>query len=498
MIDIAREGRAAPEPVLEPGADVAHPLEVLPDVVAADRLVVAGQRARRPGRPARPDRLDGRLGCKHAGAHGVVDPLESRHVDEARAVAGDHRARHVEAVREREVAALRNRLGAPRDPAPAAEDLVDLRVRLQLLEKPVHRERRVGVVEPDDHAERDAVLAHRVDERAAELAPVRRAAQRPAHRVDDAVERLLDLPDLLDAERPHLRLRLQAEAVERDAGEMSLRPLGEDRHTRLDVRAGLEVRELLAVPAAALVARPDADDATGLHEQVGRGRLRDDDDAEFFGALGQPAAHLIDGADVIPVVPHRRRRWDADRRAPRQVVDALALHRSDEGKVARRRAGEELAEGVRVDDRAREEVRAGRLALVEDGDRHVAEPLGELGPSSSSWPARTAAARPAGPPPTIRIPTSIRSSAGSVGSRTNSAGSNGGGKSAGRTGGADYPRRSRTSSVSFGMISCRSPTTARSAYSKIGAFASLLIATIVPEFCIPTLCWIAPEIPQAR
>ena len=37
----------------------------------------------------------------------------------------------------------------------------------------------------------------------------------------------------------------------------------------------------------------------------------------------------------------------------------------------------------------------------------------------------------------------------------------------------------------------------RSQKSKIGAFASLLIATIVPEPCIPTLCWIAPEMPQA-
>ena len=37
----------------------------------------------------------------------------------------------------------------------------------------------------------------------------------------------------------------------------------------------------------------------------------------------------------------------------------------------------------------------------------------------------------AGPAPTIRIPTSIRSSGGSVGSATNSPESNGGGKSAG-------------------------------------------------------------------
>src|SRR5205823_9225572 len=60
-----------------------------------------------------------------------------------------------------------------------------------------------------------------------------------------------------------------------------------------------------------------------------------------------------------------------------------------------------------------------------------------------------------------------------------------------------HERRARTSSVSFGTISCKSPTTPRSENSKIGAFASLLIATITFEPCMPTLCWIAPEIPQA-
>ena len=38
----------------------------------------------------------------------------------------------------------------------------------------------------------------------------------------------------------------------------------------------------------------------------------------------------------------------------------------------------------------------------------------------------------------------------------------------------------------------------RSENSKIGAFASLLIATMFSEPCIPTLCWIAPEMPAAR
>src|SRR5215212_6407138 len=55
-----------------------------------------------------------------------------------------------------------------------------------------------------------------------------------------------------------------------------------------------------------------------------------------------------------------------------------------------------------------------------------------------------------------------------------------------------------TASVSFGRILLRSPTTPRSENSKIGAFGSLLIATMFSEFCIPTLCWIAPEMPAAR
>ena len=49
------------------------------------------------------------------------------------------------------------------------------------------------------------------------------------------------------------------------------------------------------------------------------------------------------------------------------------------------------------------------------------------GDSSSSWPSRIAHASPAGPAPTIRTPTSIRSSTGSVGAAIASVGENGGG-----------------------------------------------------------------------
>src|SRR4029077_4269292 len=79
----------------------------------------------------------------------------------------------------------------------------------------------------------------------------------------------------------------------------------------------------------------------------------------------------------------------------------------------------------------------------------------------------------------------------------------GGGKAAGGTAplreDIDQPAfLALTASVSFGRILLRSPTMPRSENSKIGALASLLIATMFSEDCMPTLCWIAPEMPAAR
>ena len=88
--------------------------------------------------------------------------------------------------------------------------------------------------------------------------------QRPrADRVDQAVERLGDLPDLLDAELPDLRLAAlgEVELADRGAGQVAPAALGEDRRLGDDVGAGLEVAERLAVLAAALVAGAHADDA---------------------------------------------------------------------------------------------------------------------------------------------------------------------------------------------------------------------------------------------
>ena len=398
------------------------------------------------------------------------------------------------------VAALGDRLRAPGDPLAAGEELAHELVRLQLLQHVVHGELDVARLEPGDEAEREHVVAHRVDEGAAELPVLRALAQRPAHRVDDVGERLRHLPDLLDAERPDLRLLpRQAEAVDRGAGEVALRPLGQDRHLRGDVRARLERAERAAVAAEALVARADAVNAAVVDEQLLRVGLRQHRRAERLGLLRQEAAQLRDGDDPVAVVLHRRRRRDPHALvSAREQVDGLAVHLAVGRQVAHRQAvAEEAAERARVDDRAREEMRAGCLALLDDGDRYLAQALRRLRRLLQQLPEPDRAGEP-GRPGADDQDTDLDPLRDRIGRRRDHLGRRERRRVVRRADAALFhPLRARTSSVSFGTIVCRSPTTPRSANSKIGAFGSLLIATIVFELCIPTLCWIAPEMPHA-
>ncbi len=370
------------------------------DLGVLDLRLVGGQVG--GGLLARLQALDDRLGGEHAGVHGVVDALERRDVDHAGAVARDHHARRPQAARLGPVAARRDRLRAPADALAALDDPGHERMPLQLLERIVDAERGVAVVEPADEAHRDLVLAHRVDERAAELLVLRAEAKRPGHRVDDAVERLLDLPDLLDTELPLLRvLGAEVEVADRRAGEVALRALGEHGGLRDQVGARLEVRELLAVTAAALVARAHADDLPVVDEQHGGGGFAEDVDAGLLGLVGQPAAELCHRGDVVAVVAERRRgRLERNRALRvRQEVDGVLRDGPVGRPVALVEVREQLAHRRRVHHRPREQVRAGALALLDERHRHLAkrlhqrlvlgEQLGE--PDRAGEPGRAAA-----------------------------------------------------------------------------------------------------------
>ena len=243
-------------------------------------------------------------------------------------------------------------------------------------------EGRVGVVEPDHEPDAQLVLAHRVDEAAAELVPLRGLAQRPAHRVDHPVERLLDLPDLLHAELPARRQRaVEVEVVERRLGQVAERALGEHRRLRDHVGAGLEVAQRLAVLAAPAVAGADAADDPVLHQQLVGDRLGEDVGALLLRLLGQEARQLRDRDHVVAVVAEvRRHRLQRQRRPLGQQVDRVLGHLLvGERPVGGVEVREQLPHRRRLHVRAAQRVRAADLALLDHRHRHLAELLHQLG-----------------------------------------------------------------------------------------------------------------------
>ena len=97
--------------------------------------------------------------------------------------------------------------------------------------------------------------------------------------------------------------------------------------------------------------------------------------------LAEPAHHLADRGDEVPVVLHRRRRGDAERAPPLQEVHGLGLDLAVQRHVLDGNgAPEEPAQATGVDDRSRHFVRSGLLAFLQYGDRHVAQAFRQLWP----------------------------------------------------------------------------------------------------------------------
>ena len=143
---------------------------------------------------------------------------------------------------------------------------------------------------------------------------------------------------------------------------------------------GLERRQLLALPAAPLVAGADAAHGAALDEQALRVGLRQQHHAELLGALGHEAREPREREHVVALVVHGRRDDRQARRArARHEVDGLVLDRPVARHVLERRAREQLEQRRRLHDGARELVRADGAALVDERDRHLAEPLGDRG-----------------------------------------------------------------------------------------------------------------------
>ena len=111
-------------------------------------------------------RRERRLGRDHAGLHRRVRALDLGHVEEARGVA-DQRTAGEDQLRDRLEAALVQRARAVGDPLAALEDAADRGMGLEALQLLERRQLGVRVVEPDDEADRDQVLAEHVEPGAA-------------------------------------------------------------------------------------------------------------------------------------------------------------------------------------------------------------------------------------------------------------------------------------------------------------------------------------------
>ncbi len=94
---------------------------------------------------------------------------------------------------------------------------------LQLLQQVMGGQLDVAIVQPDDHSDRQHVIAHRIDERSAELPVAGLRSQGPAESVNDAVEWLRDPPNLFHPKLPDLGVVApQTKVVQGDTGQMPL------------------------------------------------------------------------------------------------------------------------------------------------------------------------------------------------------------------------------------------------------------------------------------
>ena len=301
-------------------------------------------------------------------------------------------------------------------------------MRLQLLQQVVHRQRRVAVVEPDDHPDRDHAprpSGRRTTRRTRGTSPPAEAATPSCgspRRNGRATFQTSFTPSahVCGLDPP------SSNRDERGRRQMPRRALRQDRHLRADVRPGLEPRQLLPRAPAPLVARPNPDHlvvrrreasppsspaapprraprpsprATARAARATRSRCRG-----FASSAGSAAARSAPTSGTEPTRPGPRRR------------------RGTASETSRRNG----SGSITAPDRRCE---PGALPFSSTATGTSPSRSASSGRAATSCAARIAAAIPAGPPPTTRIPTSIGSA--SEGSAIASASDHGGGKSAG-------------------------------------------------------------------
>lgn len=360
--------------VVEGGPHVAHLLEFLPYGGFAERVLIVVQEDGALAAIAE-SRIRG-FGGEHAGPHGVMGPLDLGDVDEAGRVAdkGSSREGHLGNGLE---ATLDECAGSVGDALAALENILEQGMRLELLKLAVRREPGVLVVEGNDEAEGNKVLAEVVHEGAA----IDVCRQRVAHGVDDqALFEFggVDLPHLLDAQAVRLVLAVlaQGKLVGDLLGQAAVGALAEHGDAGVKLHAALKRVLGLAAPGyAQVVGRHALDRAVGAVEHLGRREAGVHLDAQFLGPLAQPLDELVEADNVVAVVVHLGRGRDGDRGRLGEEAHPVGAGRG--GVLEARRVGlvepvwDEVVDGRGLDGGARDDVRAQVASLLEHQDAEV-------------------------------------------------------------------------------------------------------------------------------
>jgi hypothetical protein len=266
--------------------------------------------------------------------------------------------------------------GAVSDALAPFEVVADGGVLLEALELVEGRQPGILVVEVDDVADRDVVLAEVVHPGTAGGGVVERPAEAV---VDQALLELgvRDLPDLLDADAVLLDIGLGVQAVLGldHLGEGTAHALGDEDVLAVELDAWRILRGRLAVLTDADHARDDARDAPVLApDHVGGGEAGVDLHPRLLRLHSEPAAQVPQRADETAMVVHvLGRREPAEVHLPvRPENDQLVLgHGRVERVVEFVELREQLSQGDRVHDRTRQDMGADFRALLQQRDRDL-------------------------------------------------------------------------------------------------------------------------------
>ena len=326
---------------------------------------------------ARADRRNNRIGRQHPAFHRSVAALDPGDVDEA-GRATDQRAAREGQLWHRLPAALVDRPRAIGNAAPAFQNGPDFWVLLPALKFLIWMDIGVLVIERGDEAERNLMIGLMVQETAA---PAVGFGKRPALGVNHAAGEMLvgiDVPQFLDTKAIDLRLAIafQIELVFQPLGQMAARAFGKQGVFGVEFHARLVIALVAAIFGHAHILGRDAfDRAIFVIQHFGGREAGEDFHAQFFGLARQPAAQAAQTAGVIAIIRHERRhRPMRDRHVLRRAQHPVPVigHRSfGHRAITHPPIGQQLVERLRIDHRAREDMRADFRALFKDTDSQI-------------------------------------------------------------------------------------------------------------------------------